>query len=172
MPRPPALSRILATQEPELIHGKTTDKQALFVDYYSRGGINGKEAAALAGYANPGQEAWRLLSLPHVRAQLRAHRESVINGDLAKLALATLEDLMQRPETPAAVKLGSARTALEMARHLGVAAPKDPALHDRPLSELSHADLQRLVDEGTGVLAALAKDVTPAVVPDGNDGTL
>jgi hypothetical protein len=173
MPRPPTLPAILAeTPDGPPPSRSITDRQTAFVDFYATRGVSGAEAARMAGYASPKQEAVRLLQQAPIRHALRQRRESIIHGDLAKLALSTLHDLMERPETPAAVKLGSARTALEMARHLGVAAPKDPALHDRPLSELSVADLQRLVDEGTGVLAALAKDVTPAVVPDGNDGTL
>jgi phage terminase small subunit len=162
MPRPKALPRILAETPAAVatLDGVQTDRQADFVRYYAQTGVNGAEAARLAGYSEPKQAAWRLLSLPHVRAAVRAAREVAINGDLAKLALETLGQLMTAETTPAAVKHSAARTSLEMAGHLGKA--PETALADRPLAELSVAELQRFVEEGERALASVK--IVPAKV--------
>jgi len=162
MPKPKALPRILAETPatPARLEGPQTDKQAAFIAAYATTGVNGVEAARLAGYSSPASEAHRLLSLPHVRQAIRQRRESIINGDLAKLALETLGQLMTSETTPAAVRLGASRTALEMAGHLGKA--PETALADRPLSELSVAELQRFVEEGEKALASVK--IVPARV--------
>jgi len=165
MPRPPALPRILAETPatPARLDGPQTEKQAAFVSYYAQKGMNGADAARLAGYGDPKQSAWRLLSLPHVRAAVRAARETAINGDLAKLALETLHDLMANESTPAPVRLGAARFSLEMAGH--AAGKQETPLHDRPLAEMSVAELQRFVEEGERALASVK--IVPAQVVEG-----
>lgn len=168
MPRPPALPRILAetpAQEPHL-DGPQTDKQAAFVGYYAQSGISGAEAARLAGYAEPKQAAWRLLSLPHVRQAVRAHRETAINGDLAKLALETLGQLMSNESTPAAVRHSAARTSLEMAGHLTGKAPE--ALESKALGEMTIDELTRYIEGAEGKLAEImdkAKVIPAKVLP-------
>lgn len=154
MPRPKALPRILAETDPApaRLDGPQTDKQAAFVTAYATTGLNGTEAARLAGYSSPRTDAVRLLSLPHVRAAIRAQRETIINGDLAQKALATLSELME-PGTPAPVRLGASRTALEMARHLG--GKVDPVLIDKPVGEMSVDELQRFIAEGQDALASV-----------------
>lgn len=152
MPKPKAIARVLAIQDPADISGDlNTEKQRVFVEHYSVSGIDGATAAKLAGYASPAQDAYRLLGLAHIRQAIRARRESLIHGDLAKKALSTLAELME-PGTPAPVRLGASRTALEMAGHLGIKeAPKE--LDNRPLGELTVNELEALIKEGSDFLA-------------------
>jgi hypothetical protein len=131
------------------------------VTYYARKGISGAEAARLAGYSDAKQAAWSLLCKPHIRQAVRASREAAISGDLAKLALETLADLM-RPETPAPVRLGASRTALEMAGHLGARLPDKP-LSEKPLGEMTVAELEKFISEGQDALATV-KIVPGAVI--------
>jgi len=171
MPRPPALPRILAETPaaPARLDGPQTEKQAAFVLHYATKGISGAEAARMAGYSAPKNDAHRLLQLPHVRAAVRAARETAINGDLAKLALETLHDLMANEATPAPVRLGAARFSLEMAGH--AAGKHETPLADRPLAEMSVAELQQFVEEGERALASVkivpGRVVSPEVTPDG-----
>jgi len=170
MPRPPALPRILAETPatPARLDGPQTEKQAVFVSHYATAGVNGAEAARLAGYSSPKSDAYRLLQLPHVRAAVRAARETAINGDLAKLALETLHELMANDTTPAPVRLGAARFSLEMAGH--AAGKAETPLADRPLAEMSVAELQRFVEEGERALASVkivpGRIVSPDTTPD------
>jgi len=148
MPRPKALPKILAEKDPAPSHldGPQTDKQAAFVVAYATTGVNGTEAARLAGYSSPRTDSVRLLSLPHVRQAIRQQRERVIQTDLAKLALETLGQLMTNETTPAAVRHSAARTSLEMAGHLGKVAPD--ALENRPLGELTISELEKVIADG------------------------
>ena len=146
MPRPKALPRILAATDDAPAVLDTNDRQLAFVNYYAKSGINGAEAARLAGYAAPAQTSNRLLSLPHVRAAIRSQRETAINGDLAKLALETLGQLMTNEATPAAVRHSAARTSLEMAGHLGSKGPE--ALESKALGEMTIDELTRFIEQG------------------------
>jgi phage terminase small subunit len=163
MSRPKALPRILAETDAPPSRLETTEQQAAFVRHYATAGVNGAEAAQLAGYAEPRAAAYRLLNKPHVRAAVRAARETAINGDLAKLALETLHELMANETTPAPVRLGAARFSLEMAGH-AVGKTETP-LADRPLAEMSVAELQRFVEEGERALASVK--IVPAQVVEG-----
>jgi len=148
MPRPKVLPKILAETPatPARFDGPNTDKQAAFVVHYGTKGMSGAEAARLAGYSSPAQDARRLLQLPHIRQALRDQRETIIQGSLAKLALETLEQLMTNETTPAAVRHSAARTSLEMAGHLGKVAPD--ALENRPLGELTISELEKVIADG------------------------
>jgi hypothetical protein len=86
------------------------------------------------------------LSLPHVRQAIRQRRETIIQGDLAKLALETLGQLMTSETTPAAVRHSAARTSLEMAGHLGSKGPE--ALENKALGEMTIDELQRFIESG------------------------
>jgi hypothetical protein len=155
MPRPKALPRILAEipAASPILDGLQSEKQAAFVAAYAVTGVNGVQAAKLAGYSSPGSDAYRLLSLPHVRAAIRAQRETAIHGDLAKMALETLAQLMTSETTPAAVRLGASRTALEMAGHLGKA--PELSANEKNISEMSVAELQRFIAAGEDALASV-----------------
>lgn len=156
MPRPPALPRILAEKDPAPSHleGPQTDKQAAFVRHYATAGISGADAARLAGYAEPKQAAYYLLQQPHIKAALRAQRDTAINGDLAKLALETLGQLMANESTPAAVRHSAARTSLEMAGHLtGKQAAE--SLENKALGEMTIDELTRYISTAEGKLGEI-----------------
>lgn len=149
MPRPKILPKILAETPatPARLEGPQTDKQAAFVRYYAQSGISGAEAARLAGYADGKAMAYYLLAQPHIRQAVRASRETAIQGDLAKLALETLGQLMTSETTPAAVRHSCARTSLEMAGHLGSKGPE--SVQDKPLGEMTISELERFIATGT-----------------------
>lgn len=77
----------------------STDKRTAFINYYvGEANLNGTKAAELAGYANPRQEASRLLSNVDIRKEIDARLETLtlkkseILARLTDHALASVED--------------------------------------------------------------------------------
>jgi len=127
-----------------------SDKQASFVRYLVLDGCSPTEAARRANYAQPKQRAWELLQRNTVQAAIRAERTRVIGSDLANVAVKTLRDIMTDDKAPAAARVSAARTSLEMAGHLG---PTGKEMDDKPIAEMSQAELQELVDKARAAVA-------------------
>ena len=96
-----------------------TEKQTSFVDYYVSERKSQTEATRLAGYPMPRQSAWRLLKSPRILEAIHQEREKVYQTDLANLAVGSLKEIMHDPNAPAAARVSTARTALELAGDLG-----------------------------------------------------
>lgn len=94
-----------------------TEQQAKFVEHLVSSGCTPCEAARHAGFANPPQEAYRLMRKPHVATAIREMRERLISGHLANVAVSTLLDVMQDKQAPASARVSAARTAFEAAGH-------------------------------------------------------
>jgi hypothetical protein len=141
-----------------------TDRQLQFVHHFTNGARSAADAARAAGFADPGTAARRLILTPHVRAAIRAARIADIEGDLSRLALDTLRDLMATATTPAPVKLGAARFALEMARYGPEQAAKQPD-DQKPLAEMTIAELEALVTAKESALPSADARPVPADDP-------
>lgn len=131
---------------------KLTQKQKEFARCLALG-MNATQAAKAAGYADNSSQALRTQAsrnnaLPAVQAEAHAQREKLLTGVLASKAIAALEFVLDSPDSPAPAKVAAARFVLEAAGH-GLEAKK--LLHrigegdDRAVSQLSAADLERLV---------------------------
>lgn len=134
-----------------------TEKQQVFTRAYTANGGNATEAARTADYANPEQEGWRLMRLPHVCAAIRAEREKEILTKGAATAWATMQDLMTNARYTGAVKFQAARWTLEAAGS-GLAAHR-AALGlpdgDKPLSEMTLDELDAFMRAGRQALDTL-----------------
>lgn len=92
-----------------------TDRQAAFVHHLVTTGCTQTEAARVAGYSEPKQEAYRLTRLAHVRAAIHEERERVIMCYLPNVALQTIKEVMLDKSYPASARVSAARTAFEVA---------------------------------------------------------
>ena len=135
-----------------------TNRQRRFVQEYVRNGGNGNAAVAAAGYntAHPNASLRALLRKPHVIEALHTERERVLRGKLANRALGVLEELMDDPATPAPVRFQTARTVLQMAGH-GAGEEPDRNQPDKPLIEMSVAELEAFIRDGSKMLSTIKK---------------
>jgi hypothetical protein len=151
---------------------KLTEKQKAFVEHIAQG-VKPTAAARLAGYAADSSaslrvQASRNLSNPAIHKAAFADRERQLHGPLAKVALATLSAVMQDESAPAAARIQAARWTLESAGH-GLAAQLGAARlgldGDKPISQLSIADLEAMAEAHKAAIATL-RDVTPSEAVD------
>ena len=135
-----------------------TDRQRRFVHEYVRNGGNGNAAVAAAGYttAHPHAGLRALLRKPHVIEALHTERQKVLRGGLANRALGVLAELMDDPATPAPVRFQTARTVLQMAGH-GAGEDPDRNPPDKPLIEMSVAELEAFVADGSKMLNTIKR---------------
>lgn len=130
---------------------KLTGKQAAFVDAVANG-VKPTPAARSAGYVVAKTDAYRLLRLPHVLEALQERRSARIRGDLASVALTTMQDLMSG-DTPAATRYQASKWVLE---HAGHHVDPDQDHQAKPLEEMDADELARAVSSGMSALQELA----------------
>lgn len=167
MPMPPSTvsrgnsGRITGTQ------GLTAAQDA-FVAEYVANGAKGTAAAKAAGYADPGQEAWRLLQLPHVQEAIRFEQARIIRGELGTLAVAVLKSILKNPSTDKDMMALKGRVAIAVVDRAGHVAPKAPEAAkptgDKPITEMSVAELDEVIAKGQALLDARLKNVTPTTI--------
>lgn len=139
-----------------------TKKQAVFTDHVAKG-LAPTKAARIAGYAYPGQDAYKLMRHPSIRDALHQRRDAALRGDLASLALDAMRDLM-KPETPAATRYQASKWVLE---HAGHRADEPDDQQARPLEEMNADELARAVTSGMQALQDLAGQLEGHHVVDG-----
>ena len=137
-----------------------SEKQMSFVDHFVSGGLCQTDAAQCAGYNSPRTAAWRLLQNPRVLEAIRLCRQRYYSGDMARVATATIREIMLDADAPASARVSAARTTLELAGDLG---RKDEQGNIKQLSELTPDELSGMITAWEDERAALAKDVTPTV---------
>lgn len=98
-----------------------TKKQKAFARNIALG-LNATEAARAAGYADSSPhalrvEASRLQHHPDVQREAFLQRERRLQGPLAAKALASLEGVLDSPDSPAAARFAAARWILEAGGH-------------------------------------------------------
>jgi hypothetical protein len=122
-----------------------TDKQSAFVDAKVRG-LSNTEAARLAGFAFPKQEASRLMhSTPSVTEAIRKGLSLRLHT-AAPDALGVLEEIMRDPEAPAPARIRAACHILD--RCLGPVTAAQAAVddgEDKPIGEMSVAELEAYI---------------------------
>lgn len=143
-----------------------TPQQALYLAVYTETGSVDQGMAA-AGYVGGKVNRQIFLQHPPVRAAMANARGSYLANEVAIKAIKTLEHMLDDPAIPAQVRYQSARTVLELAsKHAGTAPP--PVSEDKPLLELSLAELEAYVTAGSAALAELqrtkARTIEGAVV--------
>lgn len=130
-----------------------TESASVFVKHYCAG-VSQTEAARLAGYSNPGTEAWRLLRTPSVMEAItrESERRLLTEGQQAALAFMIRAPLDEK--LPGAVRFQASKWLMEKAGH-GLAAQRAalglPAM-DKPLSEMSLAELDTFLHAGITAL--------------------
>ena len=137
-----------------------SDKQNLIVVGFVTEGLSQTEAAQRAGYTAPRTDGWRLLQNPRVLDAVRLCRQRYYSGDMARVATATIREIMLDADAPASARVSAARTTLELAGDLG---RKDEQGNIKQLSELTPDELSGMITAWEDERAALAKDVTPTV---------
>jgi hypothetical protein len=98
-----------------------TPKQRRFAKNIAAG-MGKSAAAAAAGYAqeNPASlavTACRMMKHPEILRAAHAEREARLAGPMASKALASLEGVLDSPDSPAAAKVAAARWILEASGH-------------------------------------------------------
>ena len=138
------------------VRSSMTDKQRDFINYIVDKGMNRTEAARLAGYSSPRQDAYRLLQQPNIIQQMQRARQTLYGSELASLAVQTLKDVMLDPDAPSGAKVSAVRTSLELAGDLVKAS--DKAIAGKSLSEMTADELGSMIDRWEN---EKLKDVTP-----------
>lgn len=129
-----------------------TDPQQRFIDHLVATGCTPTQAARTAGYAEPAQEAYRLIRKPHIVAAIRELRGRLISAHGANVAIKTLVDIMQDATAPASARVSTGRTMLEAAGHFnkGAAEEREVPLHEMTSAQLNDfiAKAQVVIDSG------------------------
>jgi hypothetical protein len=129
-----------------------TEQQQRFVAELVASGCTGTEAARKAGFAAPGQEAYRLMRKGHVLAAIREEQTRLIGGSLTSIALKTLSDIMTDTGAPASARVSACRVVVEMGGLLDTGA--GDAGKDVPLHEMTEAQLMRFMERAQAVVDA------------------
>lgn len=145
-----------------------TDKQEIFLRVYVETG-DSTRAAAEAGYANPdaqGRALRRNVNLvPLIR--LETHRRL---QEHVPAAINAIVDAMHDEKAPRSVRLDAAKTILDRSGYAAFTPKNNNLRDDRPLAELSLAELHDLARKLSEELANAAEscvDITPSIELDG-----
>jgi len=137
------------------------------VKHYSNG-VTQTKAAELAGYSNPGTDAWRLLQTPSILDAITRHAQQRLITEGQQAALAFMIKGPSNEKLPGAVRFQCAKWVMEAAGH-GLAAQRAalglPA-DDKPLSEMSITELDAFLAAGRGAIAQMQSDKMRTI--DGN----
>jgi len=116
-----------------------TPKQAKFAEALADG-LSPVDAGRQAGYAHPLVTSYKVRNSPALREKVFRLRESKIQR-MSGLALSVVEKLLKDDKTPPGVRLEAAKHTLKLAGHEREA---EKLSKDKPLAEMSLADLERL----------------------------
>ena len=145
-----------------------TPMQAKFVAEMSRGAGTPTDAARRAGYAggNAGQRAYELLHTPHIVAAIQAEQRTALT-EVVGLAVKALRDVLSDESAAPRDKIAAARVVLDRTG-LGPTKPQEPEKADKPLEELSIAELEaRIAAAHARLITVPAERVEPpAPSPD------
>lgn len=100
-----------------------TEQQKTFVAELVVNACKPTQAARKAGYLYPGQEAYRLMKLPHIATAIHIERSRLIGGELASIAVGRLKDILSDTTVPSAVTLRAIDMTLSLAGHARSAEP-------------------------------------------------
>lgn len=148
------------------------DQQRLFAESYVRGWGNGTQAAIEAGYSpvSARQTASRLLHTPHVQDAIRRAQAHALKGRLASKALGVLEKILDDDNAPAGVRVDAAKTVLDRAGICAVRTPDLDVGNEKPLAEMTIAELDAVIRQGQMKLSVLR--ATHGELLDGEEPSL
>lgn len=146
-----------------------TPQQAAFVHEYVSNGGNGSDAARKAGYSeiSAGKYAHELTRKKHVQEAIHLEQRRVLNGPLASLALTVLKGVLEDAKTAAGVRVDASKAVLDRGGHSPVKAADAPKSGERPLDEMTIAELEAFICEKEAALppggapAAIARSRAP-----------
>lgn len=123
-----------------------TSQQAAFVASFVAGSGNGTRAAVEAGYspASARQAAYRLLRLSHIQDAISREQGRLLRSVLATKALGVLERVLDDEKAPPGVRVDAAKTVLDRAGHVALRVAEFDSGRDKPLSQLSLAELEEM----------------------------
>jgi phage terminase small subunit len=163
--------RNMAGERKVAANGTLTAKQAKFVSAYVRNGGNATQAAREAKYGVSDHDhhtrGWELLQKTHVKAEIYRLQDQKICGNLASVALGTLETIMKDNEAPAPARVRAATWVLESAGHGRKGTTEEQGRDEESLSAMSIDKLQEHVAK---IQADIAK-VQQAEVIEIGDGS-
>ncbi len=138
----------LARRNDGTIKGRSglSEKQKDFVSHITSG-KTATEAARLAGYAEPGQEGWRLKNTPSVKAAILNVIEGDIQTDIVVLAARVHKELLESPETPPSVKGQMIKLAYDKAG-IGENSKDIKEIAGKALAEMTREELQSIAFGG------------------------
>lgn len=148
---------------------RLTDKQERFVQLASRG-VPVSVAARDAGYTSPSLDAQRNLALPHIQEELRRRRDQLIQGDLARMALTAMQDLITSEDTPASVRYQASKDILDRAGHK--VRDEQPGLGGKALAEMTGDELMQTINSGMQALNEIAKGLDGSHIVEGEARTI
>lgn len=133
-----------------------TEMQEKFCRAFVESGGQRSLSAISAGYSEKTAPtiASQLMRNPRVMRRIGEIQRELVNGNLASKALHTLDDLMNNPRTPPAVRLGAARSALAAA---GLDKPEidRKANETKDLSDMDLSELSEFIKAGAERVARL-----------------
>lgn len=134
--------------------------QSLFVTEMARGGGTPTDAARRAGYSEPSQAARHLARLPHVAAAIQVEQRAAL-CEVVGLAVRALRDVLSDPDAAPRDRIAAARVVLDRTG-LGPTKPAEPEKADKPLEELSIAELEaRIAAAHARLITVPAERVEP-----------
>lgn len=153
------MNAVIRVEEAHEAAGMLTEKQAAFVGLYVELGGQQTKAAELAGYADPGASAYRLMRLSHVQAAIRGEQSRLVLQGGAK-GLKWMVGALDDPKLAGAVRFQAAKWLAEAAGH-GLAAQRanlglPPT--DKPLSEMTLDELDTFIAAGKRAVDTLKQD--------------
>jgi phage terminase small subunit len=121
-------------------------QQQAFAEAYVLGNGNATQAAIQAGYSavSARQTASRLLHTPHVQNAIQRAQAVTLRGRLATKALGVLEKVLDDDNAPAGVRVDAAKTVLDRAGMAAFRGAQEADVGDKPVSEMSLAELDGL----------------------------
>jgi hypothetical protein len=142
------------THQTQLIDS-LSDGQRAFVRAYVMSGGNAafaRQASGLSAHAST------FLRSATISAAIRAEQAAVISGELASIAIGTLRDIMRDSQARNSDRVAAARLSLEAARWIGRAAPQDTNTANKPIAEMTAAELDSLISDTQRALQAVRNE--------------
>ena len=148
-----------------------SEKQDKFVRQLVIGNTQ-TEAARLAGYAFPDQDAYRLVRLPKIQREIRDRTEALLNTVGAIVGVGTLLSIAKNEKSPAAARVQAANSLLDRVGIGKKDAPKQ-SLSDKDISGMDVAALDAFIAGGMAEMERrkLQKDAVDAVIIEGSAQT-
>jgi hypothetical protein len=139
-----------------------TEMQLVFINYLVEG-LTQTEAARLAGYSHPSEQAWHLVRHPRIQDELQVRRQARIVSRTVGLALAAMDAALEDPKASHTAKFPYVKLALALGGH-HERVNDAKGIQNKDLSEMTPDELAQTIAEARQARAdieARMRDVTP-----------